>query len=101
MVLCLENMRDAGQISLSLQHKIEHDFDGRTPGLTGVNYYFAFARWNQSLTDQSSDIIDLTLRTVPLPFEHRVDEMEAIRVPDDCQQKFPKPSKICLNTTNS
>jgi hypothetical protein len=63
-----------GKSDLSLRHKVEHDFGGMAPGITGVNDYLTFACWNQSLTDRSSDIIDMTLRSVLLPFGHRVDD---------------------------
>jgi hypothetical protein len=57
------------------------------PGIVGVNGYFAFACWNQALTDESQNIVDMISRTILLPFGHRVDEMEVIRVPDDRQPR--------------
>jgi hypothetical protein len=56
--------------------------------IIGVNDSFAFAYWNQSLIDESQDIIDIIPRTALLPIGHCVDEMEAIRVPEDRQYRF-------------
>jgi hypothetical protein len=42
----------------------------------------------QALTDWSYGIVDMISRTVFLPFGHRVDEMEAIRVSGDRQHRF-------------
>jgi hypothetical protein len=55
--------------------------------IIGVNDAFAFAWWNQSLKDRSSDIIELISRTALLSFGHRVDETEAIRLPEDRQHR--------------
>jgi hypothetical protein len=77
-----------GKSDFSLPLRIEDDFGSVAQGIVSVNYEFGFAGYNQSLTDRSYDVIDMMPRTVFLLFGHYLDEMEAIRVPHDCQHCF-------------
>jgi hypothetical protein len=88
MVLWLGNLGDAGKSDFSFRHKVEDDFGSVAPGIIGVNDEFDSACWNQSLTDRSCDIIDMTSRIVLLPFGHRVDEAETIQVQGDGQHRI-------------
>jgi hypothetical protein len=88
MVLYPGNQEDPGKSSFSLRCTVENGYDSVAPGIIGVNDEFAFSCRNQSLTNRSCDIIDLISRTVLLPFGHRFDEMEALRVPGDRQNRI-------------
>jgi hypothetical protein len=88
MVLCLGNLGMLDKSDFSLRHKVEDGFGSVAPGIIGVNDWFAFPCWNQSLTDRNCNIIDMIFRTMLLPFGHRVDEMEATQVPGNRQHRI-------------
>jgi hypothetical protein len=75
--------RIRGKSDSSLRHKVEGNINSVAWRIIGVNDSFAFACWNRPLTNRSEGIINIILRTVLLPFGHRVDETKANCLSED------------------